>query len=81
MRVSLFNDRDDRRFVTSLVQQLVLALLAGAAVLGGILLVTTGGGLPLIAGIDTFSLLGFLLAFAGVILALRAVALIFTRPR
>ena len=26
-------------------------------------------------------LLGFLLAFAGVILALRAVALIFTRPR
>ncbi|MFZ2428756.1 MAG: AarF/UbiB family protein [Propioniciclava sp.] len=81
VRVSLFNDRDDRRFVTSLVQQLVLALLAGAAVLGGILLVTTGGGLPLIAGIDTFSLLGFLLAFAGVILALRAVALIFTRPR
>ena len=81
MRVSLFHDPHDRRFVTSLVQQLVLALLAGAAVVGGIVLVTSGGGLPLIAGIDTFSLLGLLLAFAGVILALRAVALIFTRPR
>ncbi|RXW33052.1 AarF/UbiB family protein [Propioniciclava flava] len=81
VRVSLFHDPHDRRFVTSLVQQLVLALLAGAAVVGGIVLVTSGGGLPLIAGIDTFSLLGLLLAFAGVILALRAVALIFTRPR
>ncbi len=81
VRVSLFHDPHDRRFVTSLVQQLVLALLAGAAVVGGIVLVTSGGGLPLIAGIDTFSLLGLLLAFAGAILALRAVALIFTRPR
>ncbi len=80
VRVRPFADVQDRRFLTGLVQQLVLALLSGASVLGGILLVTTGGGPVLFAGVDALGLLGYLLAFAGVVLALRAVALIFTRP-
>ena len=80
VRVRAFSDETDRRFLTSLVQQLVLALLAGASVLGGILLVTAGGGLEVIPGLGAFALLGYLLAFAGLVLALRAVALIFTRP-
>ena len=80
VRVRAFSDEADRRFLTGLVQQLVLALLAGASVLGGILLVTAGGGLEVLPGLGAFALLGYLLAFAGLVLALRAVALIFTRP-
>ncbi|QIK71610.1 AarF/ABC1/UbiB kinase family protein [Propioniciclava coleopterorum] len=80
VRVRAFSDPADRHFLTGLVQQLVLALLSGASVLGGILLVTTAAGPQLLPGLGVFALLGYLLAFAGLVLALRAVALIFTRP-
>lgn len=79
VRVRAFSEETDRRFLTDLVQQVVLALLAGASVLGGIVLVTSGGGVEVLPGLGAFALLGYLLAFAGLILALRAVALIFTR--
>ncbi len=71
---------DDRRFLNGLVQQLVIALLSGASVIGGILLATSPGGPPLLPNLSAFAFLGYLLAFAGFVLALRAVALVFGRP-
>lgn len=70
---------DDRAFLSGLVQQLVIAVLAGSAVLGGILLVVDSGGATLMPGLTTHAFLGALLAFAGFVLALRAVALVFGR--
>lgn len=70
---------DDRRFLAGLVQQLVVAVLAGAAVLGAISLVTSQSGPMIAPGITLFTLLGYLLGFAGFMLALRAVAMVFGR--
>lgn len=43
-------------------------------------LATSSGGPVLSAGVSALTLMGYLLAFAGLMLALRAVALIFGRP-
>ncbi|GAA2179416.1 AarF/UbiB family protein [Brooklawnia cerclae] len=69
---------DDRAFLTGLVQQVVVALLAGFAVIAGIMLATSSGG-PTLFGARVFDLLGYLLGFAGFILSLRAVAMVFGR--
>lgn len=78
--VRVISHPDDRRFLIGLVQQLVIALLSGASVIGGILLATSPGGPPLLPNLSAFAFLGYLLAFAGFVLALRAVALVFGRP-
>ncbi len=78
--VRVISHPDDRRFLVGLVQQLVIALLSGASVIGGILLATSPGGPPLLPNMSAFAFLGYLLAFAGFVLALRAVALVFGRP-
>ena len=70
---------EDRAFLSGLVQQLVVAVLAGSAVLGGIWLFTTPGGAVMMPGISWFSFLGALLVFAGFMLALRAVAMVLGR--
>lgn len=70
---------DDRRYVTGLVQQLSGAVLAAAAVLGGILLVTAAGGAQFLPGIPLTAVFGYLLTFAGFVLALRVVVQMF-RP-
>ena len=69
---------DDRAFLTGLANQVVVAILAGFAVIGAILLVTASGG-PEIYGFRISDLLGFLLGFSGFILALRSVAMVFGR--
>lgn len=81
MNVRLFENPADQRFVTGLVQQLVTAILAGAAVLAAVLLVTSTNSPVLINDITLNHFLGYLLGFGGVILALRSVALIFWRDR
>ncbi|SHJ26120.1 ubiquinone biosynthesis protein [Tessaracoccus bendigoensis DSM 12906] len=70
---------DDRSYLSGLVQQLVVAVLSGSAVLGGILLFVAPGGPSLMPGLSWFSFLGALLAFAGFMLSLRAVAMVFGR--
>lgn len=77
--VRLMSDPEDRRYIESLVQQLVTAALAVGAVLGGILLIITTGGPMLMDKVSLFSVLGGLLAFAGFVLSLRSVALVFSR--
>ncbi|WP_341729450.1 AarF/UbiB family protein [Brooklawnia sp.] len=69
---------DDQAFLTSLANQVVVAVLAGFAVIGAILLVTAPGG-PQLDGYRLFDILGFLLGFSGFILALRSVAMVFGR--
>lgn len=69
---------DDQAFLTGLANQVVVAVLSGFAVVGAILLVTASGG-PEVYGFRLFDILGFLLGFAGFILALRSVAMVFGR--
>lgn len=52
---------------------------SGAAVLGGIWLFVSPGGPELIPGVSLYAFLGALLAFAGFMLSLRAVAMVFGR--
>ncbi len=75
--VRVLSDPDDRGFLLGLAQQVVAAVLAAAAVLGGILLATAPGGVQLGSGVGLYPVLGSLLAFAGFVLALRCVALVF----
>ncbi len=78
VNVRVLADEGDRAFVFGLVQQLVVAVLSGSAVLGGILLATSGG-VEVLPGVTANALLGGLLSFAGFVLALRAVAQVFGR--
>lgn len=76
-RLRIIEDPDDRRFLTGLVQQLVAAVIAGACVIGGILLATSGVGPMFVPNLRFYEFLGYLLSFAGFVLALRSVAKIF----
>ncbi|MGG5753568.1 ABC1 kinase family protein [Zafaria sp. Z1313] len=71
----------DRGFLNRLVQQVVVAILAGAATLGAIVLIATETGPFLTDNIRTHAFFGYLLLFMGFILALRAVVLVFQRDR
>lgn len=77
--VRVLSHPDDRVFLSELVQQLVVAVLSAASVLGGIILVTNGGGPMFLPGVTLYTVLGSLLTFAGFVLALRAVAMVFGR--
>lgn len=69
---------DDRDFLIGLANQVVVAVLAGFAVLGAILLLVTDGG-PTLFRFRVYDILGFLLGFAGLVLAIRSVAMVFGR--
>ena len=72
---------DDRTFLTGLVQQLVVAVLAAAGLLGGIVLAVAPGGPEVLPGMSAFALVGSIVAFTGFVLGLRAVAQVFARSR
>ncbi len=71
----------DRGFLNRLVQQVVVALLAGAATLAAIILITTESGPFLTESIRMHAFFGYILLFMGFILALRSVVLVFQRDR
>jgi ubiquinone biosynthesis protein len=74
-------DPGDRAFLTGIVHQLVMTLLAAASVLGGIILVASQGG-PLMTGqVRLYPFLGFVLVFFGFILGCRVLALVFHQHR
>lgn len=75
--VRVASHADDRAFLTGLVQQLVVAVLAAAGLLGGIVLVTASGGPEVLPGVGAHMLVGSLVAFAGFVLGLRSVAMVF----
>ncbi|MGD8216440.1 ABC1 kinase family protein [Aestuariimicrobium sp. Y1814] len=78
--VRVISNPDDRRYATGLVQQLSGALLSAAAVLGGILLVTSSSGPAFLPGVSLMAVFGYLLTFAGFVLALRVVVQMYHRP-
>lgn len=69
---------DDQLFLTGLANQVVVAVLSGFAVVGAILLLTSTGG-PVLYSFRLFDIMGYLLGFAGLVLALRSVAMVFGR--
>lgn len=72
-------NKTDRGFFTEIVKQLNTALLAGAATLGAILLITSSTGPMLTPTVPFYGFLGFAMLFAAFILALRALVLVFKR--
>lgn len=79
MNVRVLAHASDRRFLTGLFQQLIVAVLAGSAVLGAIMLITSNEG-PLLTGdIHLYGFFGFVLLFGGFVLGMRALMLVFKR--
>jgi len=79
MNVRVLAHPADRRYLTGLFQQLVVAVLAGAAVVGAIMLITSNGG-PLLTGqVRLYQVFGFALLFGGFVLGMRALMLVFKR--
>ncbi len=67
----------ERDFLTDLAQQVVVAVLASATALGGILMVTSTAGPMLTDTLPLFTFLGFVLLLFGFVLGSRAVVLVF----
>lgn len=79
MNVRMLAHAADRRYLTGLFQQLVVAVLAGAAVLGAITLIVSNEG-PLLTGeIHLYAVFGFALLFGGFVLGMRSLMLVFKR--
>ncbi|WP_404391110.1 ABC1 kinase family protein [Humibacillus xanthopallidus] len=75
--VRLFGDSADRSFVSGLVHQFVLALLATACTIGGVTFVTTPGGPALTPVVSLWAFLGFTLLFFAFVLAARVLVIVF----
>ncbi|MDQ0095716.1 hypothetical protein [Paeniglutamicibacter psychrophenolicus] len=81
MNVRMLAHPSDRGYLTGLFQQLVVAVLAGAAVLGAIILIVANEG-PLVAGdIHLYAVFGFALLFGGFVLGMRSLMLVFKRDQ
>jgi ubiquinone biosynthesis protein len=79
VQVRLLAHRDDRVFVTDLVQQVTMTVLAAAATLSAVLLILAPGGPELGPGVRVFPLLGATIFLFGFVLAARVLALAFQR--
>ncbi len=79
--VRLLGDATDRHFLSGLTHQLVVALLASAATVAAIVLLTAQNGPMFTPSIGFYQLLGFSLLFVGSVLALRALVLVFRHAR
>ncbi|GAA4513846.1 ABC1 kinase family protein [Brevibacterium yomogidense] len=79
MNVRMLANPSDRVFLTNLFQQMIIAVLAGAAVLGAIMLIISDAGPLLAAGIHLYTFFGFVLLFGGFVLSMRALMLVFAR--
>ncbi|MFI6290746.1 hypothetical protein ACIBEJ_04135 [Nonomuraea sp. NPDC050790] len=73
-------DDGDRRFLTGLVRQVVIAVLAGSATLGASMLITADAGPMITPNVRLLAVAGGGLLLIGFILALRSLALVFN-PR
>ncbi len=80
MNVRPLADRRDRAFLTGIAQQLMLTILAAAATLGAIMLLTSDTGPMLTPTVRLYAFLGYVLLFIGSVLGLRVLALVFFRP-
>lgn len=72
-----FEHPRERAFLTGLVQQIVVALLAATSALGGVLMVTSDVGPMMTSTLPLYAFLGFVLLLFGLVLGARAVVLVF----
>lgn len=68
---------DDRAFITGIVHQVVMTLIAAACALGGIVLVVADAGPMMTTTVRLYAFIGFTLLFFGFILAARVLVLVF----
>jgi ubiquinone biosynthesis protein len=81
VHVRLFADERDRRHLTSLLNQVLLTVLAATAGIMAVLLLGIGGGPRVTATVGLYQLLGYSLLVVCAILALRVMVLIFRPDR
>src|SRR5215207_7128748 len=79
VNVRLLANSQDRDFLLGLTDQVIVAVLAAAATIAAILLITAPSGPLLAPGIGLYPIIGYCLLFIGCVLALRALVLIFRR--
>lgn len=72
-------DSRDRAFVTALTQQALVTVLAAAATIGAIMLMTSDTGPLLTPSLRLYEFLGYVLLFIGFVLGLRVLVQIFFR--
>lgn len=73
----MFRNPGDRAFVTGLLQQVTVALVAGFCVLGGVMLIAFGDGGPtLVDELTWHAAMGYVVLFCGFLLSLRTVAMV-----
>lgn len=78
----MFRHPADRSFLTGLLQQFTVALVAGFCVLGGVMLIAFGDGGPiLVQELTWHAAMGYVILFCGFLLALRTVAMVLFRGR
>lgn len=73
-------DERDRRFVTHLIQQLTVTLLAGALAVCGVILIVNETGPMMLPALRLYTFLGAALFFFAFVLAARALVLVFRHP-
>jgi ubiquinone biosynthesis protein len=79
LNIRLFADDQDRRLVTGLLHQALLTVIGAAAGVIAVILLGTGGGPRISAGVGLFPLLGYGLLIVAVVLVLRVLVVIFRR--
>lgn len=79
VNLRVLSDTGDRHFLLSLVQQVVVAILASSATLAAVALIIAPGGPLLTPTIGFYDLLGFGLLFVASMLSLRTLVLVFRR--
>ncbi len=79
--VRLFADPRDRRFLTTLVHQILLAFLGATTGIMAVLLLGSGGGPKLSPTVSLFQVLGYNLLLVSAVLILRVLVTIFRPPR
>lgn len=73
----MFRNPDDRAYLTGLLQQFTVALVAGFCVLGGVMLIAFGDGGPVLVDKLTWhAAMGYVVLFCGFLLSLRTVAMV-----
>lgn len=80
VNVRVLADERDRRFVTHLIQQLTVTLLAGALAVCGVILIVNETGPMMLPALRLYTFLGAALFFFAFVLAARALVLVFRHP-
>lgn len=71
VNVRAFADPGDRKFVTSLVQQVISTIIAAASVVGGVFLLIAENGPQLTNDLSWYSVFGAVMLFIGAVLSIR----------